>query len=253
MRLKLTVEYDGTGFRGWARQPGERTVEGELRRALDELVRRRATGLAVAGRTDTGVHALANVVSVDVEGGPPPERAAEALNAALPDDVAVVRSEQAPDDVPRAVRRARPLVPLPRLAAPRALGARGEARAVVAAAVRRRGGGRERAGAARRARLPGVHADRHAARGVRARREAGAVGGARRGRRRVRDHRRLVPAAHGADAGRDDARGPRPRAAPRRPPAQRGGRDGAAARPVPHARVATRLVEPAPSGERMGA
>ena len=107
MRLKLTVEYDGTGFRGWARQPGERTVEGELRRALDGALRRRSDGLAVAGRTDTGVHALANVVSVDVDGGPPAERAAEALNAVLPHDVAVARVEQAPDDVQRALRRAR--------------------------------------------------------------------------------------------------------------------------------------------------
>ena len=97
MRLKLTVEYDGTGFRGWARQPQERTVEGEVRRALGELYGSVAA-LAVAGRTDTGVHALANVVSVDVEGGPPADRAAEALNSVLPDDVAVVRSEQAADE-----------------------------------------------------------------------------------------------------------------------------------------------------------
>jgi len=96
VRLKLTVEYDGTGFRGWARQPEARTVEGELRRALDSLYGSVA-GLVVAGRTDTGVHALANVVSVDVEGGPPADRAAEALNTALPADVAVLRSEEAPD------------------------------------------------------------------------------------------------------------------------------------------------------------
>ena len=96
MRLKLTVEYDGTSFRGWARQPGERTVEGELRAALAGLYGS-VEELAVAGRTDTGVHALANVVSLDVEGGPPPERAAEALNAALPEDVAVVRAERAAD------------------------------------------------------------------------------------------------------------------------------------------------------------
>jgi len=94
VRLKLTIEYDGTGFRGWARQPGKRTVEGELRRAVDELYGPVA-GLAVAGRTDTGVHALANVVSVEVAGGPPADRAADALNALLPDDVAVIRSEQA--------------------------------------------------------------------------------------------------------------------------------------------------------------
>jgi len=92
---KLTVEYDGTGFRGWARQPGERTVEDEVRRALGSLYS--SVGqLAVAGRTDAGVHALANVVSAEVAGGPPPERAAEALNAALPEDVAVVRAESAP-------------------------------------------------------------------------------------------------------------------------------------------------------------
>ena len=63
MRLKLTLEYDGTRFRGWARQPGERTVEGEVRRALEELYAG-FDAFAVAGRTDTGVHALANVVSV---------------------------------------------------------------------------------------------------------------------------------------------------------------------------------------------
>jgi tRNA pseudouridine38-40 synthase len=95
MRLRLTVAYDGTGFRGWARQPGERTVEGELRHALGRLYGT-AAELAVAGRTDTGVHALGNVVSVGVDGGPPPERAAEALNTVLPDDVAVVAAAEAP-------------------------------------------------------------------------------------------------------------------------------------------------------------
>ena len=94
MHVRLTLEYDGTGFRGWARQPGQRTVEDELRRALGELYEG-VGALAVAGRTDTGVHALANVVSVSLEGGPPPERAAEAVNAALPDDVAVVSAEPA--------------------------------------------------------------------------------------------------------------------------------------------------------------
>ncbi len=96
-RLKLTIEYDGAGFRGWARQPGARTVEGELRRAVGALYGT-FNELAVAGRTDTGVHALANVVSVDVLGGPPPARAAEALNAVLPDDVAVTEVEEAADD-----------------------------------------------------------------------------------------------------------------------------------------------------------
>ena len=71
MRVKLTIEYDGTPFRGWAAQPGLPTVEGSLRDALGETFAS-VENLAVAGRTDTGVHALANVVSVDVDGGPPP-------------------------------------------------------------------------------------------------------------------------------------------------------------------------------------
>ena len=95
MNLKLTLEYDGTEFHGWARQPGLRTVEGAIREALDAVFPR-WDGLAAAGRTDTGVHATGQVVSVDVEGGPPPERAADALNAALPHDVAVVGSDEAP-------------------------------------------------------------------------------------------------------------------------------------------------------------
>lgn len=93
MILRLTLEYDGTGFRGWACQPGLRTVEGVLRAALDAVFPR-WDGLAVAGRTDTGVHALGQVASVDVAGGPPPERAAEALNATLPDDLVVLESAE---------------------------------------------------------------------------------------------------------------------------------------------------------------
>ena len=95
MLLKLTLEYDGTGFRGWARQPEERTVEGTLRQALD-VVFPRAGALSVAGRTDAGVHATGQVTSVEVEGGPPVERVPEALNAALPDDVGVLAAEEAP-------------------------------------------------------------------------------------------------------------------------------------------------------------
>jgi tRNA pseudouridine38-40 synthase len=94
--LKLTLEYDGTGFRGWARQPGKRTVEATLREALDAVYP--AWGaLAVAGRTDTGVHATGQVASVEASGGPPADRAPDALNAALPGDIAVVAVEEAPD------------------------------------------------------------------------------------------------------------------------------------------------------------
>jgi tRNA pseudouridine38-40 synthase len=94
--LRLTLEYDGTGFRGWARQPGERTVEGVLRDALDAVLPS-WSGLAVAGRTDAGVHATGQVASLVAEGGPALGRLAEALNTALPDDVAVLAAEVEPD------------------------------------------------------------------------------------------------------------------------------------------------------------
>jgi tRNA pseudouridine38-40 synthase len=95
VRLKLTLEYDGTEFHGWAAQPGLRTVETAVREALGAVFPRWEQ-LAVAGRTDAGVHALAQVASVEVDGGPPAERAAEALNQELPDDVAVVAAAAAP-------------------------------------------------------------------------------------------------------------------------------------------------------------
>ena len=94
--LRLTLEYDGTGFRGWARQPGARTVEGVVRDALDAVLPR-WEALAVAGRTDAGVHATGQVASLVAEGGPPVVRLAEALNTVLPEDVAVVDAEPVSD------------------------------------------------------------------------------------------------------------------------------------------------------------
>jgi tRNA pseudouridine38-40 synthase len=88
-RLKLA--YDGGPFAGWAAQPGRRTVAGELSRALETVLRRPVT-LAVAGRTDRGVHALGQVVSYD---GPPPSL--RSVNAVLPHAVTVLAAERAPD------------------------------------------------------------------------------------------------------------------------------------------------------------
>jgi tRNA pseudouridine38-40 synthase len=88
---KLTLEYDGTPFAGWAAQPGRRTVASELERALATVLRR-SVDLTVAGRTDRGVHALGQVVSYP---GRPP--ALRSVNALLPDEVAVIAAEEAPD------------------------------------------------------------------------------------------------------------------------------------------------------------
>jgi tRNA pseudouridine38-40 synthase len=94
--VKLTLEYDGTDFAGWAAQPGLRTVEGELRAALDRI-HSSWEGLAVAGRTDAGVHARGQVASYSADGGPPAEKIAPALNSVLPEDLAAIASEGAPD------------------------------------------------------------------------------------------------------------------------------------------------------------
>ena len=82
MRLRLTLEYDGTGFRGWARAAGLRTVEGVLREAL-ERVFPAWSELAIAGRTDTGVHALGErrFGSRSKEGRPPSASATRSMRS----------------------------------------------------------------------------------------------------------------------------------------------------------------------------
>jgi tRNA pseudouridine38-40 synthase len=88
---RLDLEYDGAAFAGWSTQPGLRSVQEEVERALATILRREAS-LTVAGRTDRGVHAWGQVASY--EGEPAPARA---LNAVLPDDVAVLACAAAPD------------------------------------------------------------------------------------------------------------------------------------------------------------
>ena len=85
--VRLDIEYDGSGFRGWARQPGLRTVQGELETALATVLRE-PVELTVAGRTDTGVHALGQVASFATAADPPGDLMRR-LNGVGPDDVAV--------------------------------------------------------------------------------------------------------------------------------------------------------------------
>jgi tRNA pseudouridine38-40 synthase len=93
MVTKLTIEYDGGDFAGWARQPGERTVQEELERALRKVLGETALDgaplkLTVAGRTDRGVHAWAQVASYAHEAVDPLR-----LNGLIGDDVAVLAAE----------------------------------------------------------------------------------------------------------------------------------------------------------------
>jgi tRNA pseudouridine38-40 synthase len=85
--VRLDVEYDGGSFKGWAAQPGLRTVQGELEAGLATVLRE-PVQLTVAGRTDTGVHALGQVASFVTEAGVG-EDLARRLNGVGPDDVAV--------------------------------------------------------------------------------------------------------------------------------------------------------------------
>ena len=98
MRIRLDVAYDGTGFHGWAAQPGLRTVEGELSAALATVLRVPAVELTCAGRTDAGVHARGQVVHLDlVELPEDVDRLARRANGVLPEDVRVHRALLAPE------------------------------------------------------------------------------------------------------------------------------------------------------------
>lgn len=114
VRLRLDLAYDGGAFYGWARQPTLRTVQGELEQALHTILRVSADDpdeplrLTVAGRTDTGVHALHQVCHLDVGeatldrcvghmGVPAPEALFRRLSRMVPDDIAIHALSVAPE------------------------------------------------------------------------------------------------------------------------------------------------------------
>ncbi|HTX68890.1 MAG TPA: tRNA pseudouridine(38-40) synthase TruA [Thermoleophilia bacterium] len=93
---RLDVAYEGTAYRGWAKQPGHVSVEGLLEDAVATVLRERVR-LSVAGRTDAGVHAWAQVVSFTcARADLSPERMRLSLNALLPPDMAVLKATPAP-------------------------------------------------------------------------------------------------------------------------------------------------------------
>ena len=111
---RLDIAYDGSRFSGWAAQPGQRTVQGELESGLERILGQQIE-LTVAGRTDSGVHATGQVASFEYS-GELPEQLAERLNAVLSHDVAVLAAAAAPDGLRRALLSVSAVLPLPRFA-----------------------------------------------------------------------------------------------------------------------------------------
>src|SRR5919109_2352332 len=94
MRFRLTIEYAGTRYSGWQIQKNARTIQGELERAVKEATGRRPLELYGSGRTDAGVHALAQVAHLEVDTTHAPETLRRRINDTLPADINVLRIER---------------------------------------------------------------------------------------------------------------------------------------------------------------
>lgn len=91
MRIALTIEYDGSNYCGWQRQKDLMSVQQELEEAIERLTGENIT-VHGAGRTDAGVHAIAQAAHFDTMSTIPPERFAHAMNAQLPKDISIGKS-----------------------------------------------------------------------------------------------------------------------------------------------------------------
>jgi tRNA pseudouridine38-40 synthase len=95
-RFKLTIEYAGTRYSGWQIQKNARTVAGEIDRAVRKVTGRKDFELYGAGRTDAGVHAIAQVAHLDVSTTLPPDSLLQRLNDELPSDIHLLEAEIVP-------------------------------------------------------------------------------------------------------------------------------------------------------------
>ena len=96
-RIRLFVQYDGTNYHGWQVQNNGITIEEKLNQALQELTGEDIRVIG-ASRTDSGVHALCNVAVYDTESPIPAQKVCYALNARLPEDIRITRSDEVPSD-----------------------------------------------------------------------------------------------------------------------------------------------------------
>ena len=95
-RFRLLIEYAGTRYSGWQIQKNARTVQGEIDRAIREAFRPREFELYGSGRTDAGVHALAQVAHLELYTNVPPEQLRRKLNDELPADINIIAVSKAP-------------------------------------------------------------------------------------------------------------------------------------------------------------
>lgn len=95
--FKLTIEYDGTAYHGWQRQKNDRTIQGEIERALEIMTRQRVV-VTGSGRTDAGVHALAQTASFRCDTHLTPGTFHKGLNALLDEDIVIRGCQAVPDD-----------------------------------------------------------------------------------------------------------------------------------------------------------
>ena len=96
VRMKMIIAYHGRPFHGWQRQKGQRTIQGELERALESVTGFGSIPVTGAGRTDAGVHAAGQTAHCDVPVAIPPEALAQALNRSLPREIRVRSARRAP-------------------------------------------------------------------------------------------------------------------------------------------------------------
>lgn len=95
-KFKITTEYDGTAYHGWQRQKSDRSIQGEIEKAIAVMTRQSVT-LAASGRTDAGVHALGQVAHFACDTALTPEAFFLGLNSLLPDDIVIKFCEAVPE------------------------------------------------------------------------------------------------------------------------------------------------------------
>ncbi|HBG27847.1 MAG: tRNA pseudouridine(38-40) synthase TruA [Planctomycetes bacterium GWF2_41_51] len=96
--IKLTIQYDGSGYSGWQKQPGRKTIEAELRSALGNLLCCEDVEVNGSSRTDAGVSALGQVANIRIDTPIPTDRLPKAISKHLPKEIVITEAVDVPDD-----------------------------------------------------------------------------------------------------------------------------------------------------------